>query len=820
MSWKDCATAIRTAAGRDLSDDQVADIFEAVDRRRKAIEASGKVDALDQRVMLAATEAADAVRVEAALTRKHAALGVMARDRVTRQVEQHVAAGMSYRRAVLAVFEGTTRGITEGRKSVASTKLAYEAKFVGGMMADVAREVPHAERMLRDREFLDDVVREMTELRDGGAPGRTGNADARKVAAIFGRRAEESRADLNRLGANIGKLDGWAGAQIHDADKIARLAADDWARAVLPKLDLDRTFPGLTGPEVDRALRNVWENIVFQPERSAEGPSAPGVKRPFNVARALERHRVLHFKSADDWLGYSRDFGSGHIFDGMVAHQSRAALNAAQMEILGPNPGATLDNVLDALRRRVDVDDRIPATEKAATKATLADDPGTAIGIAQRIASGAAMIPRSQTMADVAGTIRAVESMAKLGGAVISSITDLPTAVVNLRFNGMTFGEAVRGQIGEFFQGRGKGEQRELAYLLGEGFDGVIGHIVSPWVAADSAPGAMQSTMTTFFRWSGLTWWTDANRAAAARVLSAHLGRQSDKAWDGLAPRMQNVLNQHGVDAGMWDTIRASVRTIDGRKYVVPGIADRDADLALRRYYADEAQSSVLEADAATQRFTTGGLQRGTVAGEALRFIMQFKAFPIAFTQKTLGRAWQGAEGGAYAGGAHIGTLISGLMVLGYAAMSAKDAIRGYEPREFLDERGNPRLKTVLASLLQSGGAGIYGDFLFGEASRSGNSGLENLAGPALSDAARFLALFQRARNGEAGAGDALTAGLATTPFANLFWLRPGLDYLILNEARETLSPGYLARQDARRRKDFGQAPLIAPSDRMALDLF
>lgn len=819
MSWKDCALAIRTAAGRDLSDDQVADIFEAVDRRRRALEATGKIDSLDQRVTQAAAEVADTVRIEAALARKHAALSVIARDRVTRQVEAHVDAGMSYRRAVLAVFEGTTRGITDGRKSIAATKLAYEAKHVGGMMADIARDVPHAERMLRDREFLDDVVREMVELREGGAPGRTGNADARKVAAIFADHAERSRQDLNRLGANIGKLDGWAGAQIHDADKIARVRPEEWARAVLPKLDLERTFPDATGPEVDRALRNIWENIVFQPERmAAEEPS--GVKRPFNVARALERHRVLHFKTADDWLAYSRDFGHGHIFDGMVAHQSRAALNAAQMEILGPNPGATLDGVLDALRRRVDVDDRIAPADKAAEKAKLADDPGTAIGIAHRIASGAAMIPRSQTMADVSGTIRAVESMAKLGGAVISSITDLPTAVVNLRFNGMSFGEAITGQIGEFLKGRGRAEQRELAYLLGEGFDGVIGHIVSPWVAADSAPGAVQSVMTTFFRWSGLTWWTDANRAAAARVLSAHLGRQADTAWEGLPARMQNVLNVHGIDAAMWDTIRASTREIDGRRYVVPGLADRDADLALRRYFADEAQSSVLEADAATQRFTTGGLQRGTVAGEAIRFIMQFKAFPIAFTQRVLGRAALGAEGGSHAGVAHIGTLLAGLTVLGYAAMSAKDAIRGYEPREFMDERGNPRLKTIAAALVQSGGAGIYGDFLFGEASRSGNSVLETVAGPTAGSAARFVTLWQRARNGEASGADGLTAALGSTPFANLFWLRPALDYLAINELRETLSPGYLARQDQRRRKDFGQDPLIAPSDRMALDLF
>lgn len=822
MSWKTCAAAVRQAAGRDLSDDQVQDIFERAQLKQRALEASGQIDGLDARLREAVAADADALRVQAALARKHAALSVIARDRAVAHVERLLPAmkpkliGNKYRDAVLALFEGTTKGVEGARASISATKLAYEGRFVGGMMGRIAREVPHAEGMLRDRAFLDDVVREMTQ------PGSTRNSDAAKVGRIFADAAEESRADLNRLGANIGKLDGWAGAQIHDADKIGRVAPEQWVEAVLPRLDLARTFPDLDEAGARRALGKVWENIVFERERGdAPDATGSGFKGPVNVARALERHRVLHFKSADDWLSYSDQFGQGHIFDGMIAHQSRAALNAAQMEILGPNPGATLDAVLDTLRRRVDVDDAIPADQKKAVKDTLRTG-NTAIGSAFNVASGATMIPVNRTMADVGGGIRAWQSLSKLGGAVISSVTDLPVAIVNLRFNGMTFPEAAGGQVREFLKGRGRAEQREIAYLLGEGFDGAIGHLTSPFVANDGAPGAMQSMLTTFFRWTGLSLWTDSQRAGVARVLSAHLGKQAGREFGQLDARLQNVLRQHDITPETWDVIRTQgLRQVNGKPYILPGqIEDRAADLALRRYYADEAASSVLEADAATQRFTTGGESRGTAKGEAIRFIMQFKAFPVAFTQRVLGRAVQGGAEGTSAGAAHIGTLIAGLTIMGYAAMTAKDAIRGYEPREVTDEDGNPRLATILAALVQGGGGGIYGDFLFGEVSRSGNSALENLAGPALSDAARWFNLARRARDGDAKAADALTAALGSTPFANVFYARPALDYLILNELRETLNPGYLARQDQRRREQFGQDPLIAPSDRMALDLF
>jgi adenine/guanine phosphoribosyltransferase-like PRPP-binding protein len=1085
MSWRDCADAVRAAAGRELSDDQVADIFERAQARRQALEAEGRLDLLDDRLRDAVKADADALRVEAALARKHAALSVIARDRTVRHVTGLVDAGLSYAKAVEALLEGTMRGVAGGRASVNATRMAFEARYTGGMLARVVREVPHAEGMLRERAFLDDVVREMIELREGGTPGGTRNRDAATVARIFADAAEQSRRDLNRLGANIGKLDGWAGSQVHDGDKIAAVSKEEWVAAVLPRLDLARTFDGaLDDAGAQRALGQVWENIVFQRERAGErpDPAGTGFRGPVNVARALERHRVLHFKSADDWLAYNERFGSGHIFDGMVGHQSRAALNASLMQVLGPNPGATLDAVLDTLRRRVDVDERIAPADKAGVKAKLSLVQGTRAEVAFRIASGAAMIPVNRTMADIGGTIRAWQALSKLGGASISAVGDLATAVVNLRFNGLSFGEAAGGQVREMLGGIGSGERRELAFLLGEGFDGMVGHMTSPYVAADGAPGVMQSLLVGFFRWTGLTWLQDAGRAGVARLLSANLGEAADKPLAELEPRVRHVLGLHGIDAATWDAVRAAgVREVNGRRYLVPdglaekiaaAMADREAgatlirsnapprtpwpadfpqvvhhgindirsyarhgeakagdkgaarevvgaivkparlealrqqvagqdvvlafpagrnavpaayaervaealgatlapqratgegrtlagaatrlgrrrtfegevvagrayllvddvvtqggtladlrahieakggrvvgatalqasganarlapdaallaklraksgeaetwwldtfgagwdtltdsearallayadagairnavaarqqretagmanrrredagfraELALRRYFADEAMSAVLEADAAAQRWTTLGQARGTLAGEAARMLMQFKGFPIAFTQRVLGRAAFGGEGGRTAGAAHVGGLVAGLAVMGYVAMTAKDAIRGYEPRELVDKDGQPRLKTLLAALVQGGGAGIYGDFLFGEVNRIGNAPLENLAGPFASDAARWVRLAQQARDGDARAADALNATLGSTPFANVFYARPVLDYLILEALRDALSPGWRSRMDARRRKEFGQDPLVPASDRIAFDLF
>jgi hypothetical protein len=212
----------------------------------------------------------------------------------------------------------------------------------------------------------------------------------------------------------------------------------------------------------------------------------------------------------------------------------------------------------------------------------------------------------------------------------------------------------------------------------------------------------------------------------------------------------------------------------------------------------------VIESDAQARRMLIRGTQGGSVTGELTRYLAQFKAFPVAFTNRVLGRAVMGyGPGERMLQGRNMGVLIAGLMVAGYASIVAKDAGRGQQPRD------PTKPATWLAVLAQSGGAGIYGDFLFGQASRFGNSTLETLAGPTLGTGASLANLATKLRDGDAKAGEVLHTALQNTPFVNLWYARPVLDFLVLNALREALSPGFLKRQQDARRKDYGQDRLF-----------
>jgi hypothetical protein len=380
--------------------------------------------------------------------------------------------------------------------------------------------------------------------------------------------------------------------------------------------------------------------------------------------------------------------------------------------------------------------------------------------------------------------------------------------------------------------GRPKNEQAEISYLLGEGFDGLIGHIVSPAAAVDGPVGKLSKMQETFFRWNGLSWWTDIQRASAGRMISAEMGMRAKTAFADLPANYRHVLGLHGITEPKWEAIRqAQFREINGNTYVTPermrdlpddavaglgrtaDAARHDLEMSLRRFFADETSYGVIETDARSRRSTTWGTRPGTMAGESLRFIMQFKGFPIAFAQRTMGRAAFGFRQGARLEQvAHIGTMLAGLTMAGYAAMTMKDFTRGYwPPRDPTDPH------TWGAAFVQGGAAGIYGDYLFSRVSRFGGGPLETLLGPTVGAGSGLVDLILKARDASVSSdeqvklADWLNYATQNTPFVNLYYVRPALDFLFLNSLHEVATPGYIRKTESKRLSQYGQRMMVKP---------
>ncbi len=632
--------------------------------------------------------------------------------------------------------------------------------------------------------------------------------DAVAIARIIHKAQEVARIDANNAGAWIGKLSGWITRQSHDPWKLSKLGQRAWVEAVLPRLDWGK-MEAQHGAITDRAtwLAETWTNLAGGVHLKSPGAETDsGFRGPGNLAKRMSQERVLHFNSADDWSSYNEQFGMGNLREAVMRGLRQSAGNTALMRVLGPNPEVTYKRLVDALRRDV----RASSDIKAMTNFETATAEAGWLSRRMDEVSGKANIAVNALWARRSANIRAVQSMAKLGGAVLSSMNDVATYASELSYQGRGFLSGISEALGAITRGRATGERREILSSLGVFFDSLTAEITRTGSLDESMGGMTSRALQTFFKWNGLNWWTETLRGSAALSMSHNLALNAGKRFGDLMPELQRALTLFDITAKDWDLMRSTGMRFDesGVPFMVADdLAPKQAD-KLRRYIVDRAQTAVLEPDTDARAMLRQGTRPGTINGELLRFIAQFKGYGVGFARQVLGREIYGRAGGTGFDGPIYGVsrLIVASTVFGYAAMTTKDMLKGKSPRDPHDP------KTYLKAFTQGGGAGIYGDFIFGEFNRMGQSPTESLAGPTVGTAADMVKLWSKGVRGDADFGDGLRLLQQNTPFLNLFYARPLLDYLILYDMQEMIAPGTLRRMEQRAQQQNGQTFLYSPA--------
>ncbi|EKT4522802.1 hypothetical protein QEM13_002045 [Pseudomonas putida] len=839
-----CADAVRAAAG-DMESSEIQEIFQLLRGRTQEILAREGALSSEQAALRAADELAKQAEHASIIEKRNALLNIRARARLVSLVRDQFADRPDL--GVESFLVGTNLARQGSRLSVAAEQKALGDAYIGGLLSDLERAdlVGVLAKGDSDQDIADALWRIGKEL-----DTKDLNPQVVEIAKIIQKYQEGARIDANRAGASIGKMPGYIARQSHDSEKIGAAGFDRWAQEILPRLD-PMTFRGEGDPQA--FLRGVYDGLVSGDHLKSQTDVKPsGFRGPANLAKKLSQERVLHFRDGVAWHEYNQLFGTGNLREAVLRGLDLSGQNTALMRRLGTNPEANLNMALDVIR-----DDLVKAGDPKA-RANFNDARRGAIANRFKEVSGQTRIPGNATQARVAANVRAWQSLSKLGGALLSSFTDLPVAASEMKYQGRSFLGSLAEMGAGLLKGRGSAEQRQILSAYGVYADSMRGEIMRRFSADDSIGGKMSRGMSQFFRLNGLSWWTDANKASAGLMMAHHLAQNKGKAWGSLNSDFKRALSLYDLDAGKWDLLREmDMRMADGRDYMTPdGIAAisderigqylaernrpvsagsiretrQDLERSLRAYVNDRVTYAVLEPDARTRSIMNQGTQPGTVPGDLLRFITQFKSFPAAYMQKTLGRELYGrgytptALGKSFRGGRDLiqalrngngerlalAQLILWTTAFGYLSMASKDVAKGREPRPADDP------KTWLAAMVQGGGLGIFGDYLFGEANRFGNTALESAAGPTLGTAADLVNLWARAKEGDDTAATALRLAQNNTPFMNLFYTRIALDHLFLFSVQEALNPGSLRRTEERIRTENGQEFLIRPSQSYA----
>jgi len=721
---------------------------------------------------------------------------------------------------VEAILVGIQKFSKITRDSIGAKQDTIEVVEVNRLITEINKLGDNAWRDFSEGQMDIEIMQEMVGI-------TTGVKQAKDIAMILKKYQNSWRNRLNDLGANIGLLDDWITRTTHNtekmanASKISKIIGDNrtaWVEFIKGRLDIPRTFANVSDPaQIDNILGDIYNSIMSGDHLKHGGTNSVYGTR--NVTNRLNASRVLHFKDVQARQEYNVAFGEPSLKESVMGVLSNSARNIAIMQELGTNPKDTLNKILALLRKKYkDQDSKITRQLNLKTfENQFKEIDGSINGIG------------NQTLATISMGVRTLQNTGKLGLATITSFGDLAQYMGTTSFQG-------RGLFSGLFEalnGLFKTNDRAAMEVLQTTSNSIHSFMGNKYGAANDTWGTMGKIQNTFFKWNTLNGWISSLKSSMAVGLSRHYGMQTELKFSDLSIRERNFLTLYGIDDGKWNMLR-SIKTLDveGKRYMtaegVNELSDsvinayvgkklsqreirnfkQDLEITWRNVLVDQTMHGTPEPDAAIRAITNQGLEKGTPMGETIRFVMQFKSFPISIWKKIIGRELYsyGPDDSRLAKVSGLASLLMLSTFWGYIAMSAKDMIKGRSPRD-------PNKKsTLVQAFAQGGGAGIYGDFLINELQNEyGNGIFETALGPTASDIKKIFDIVQSMNDPKKAGKKFVQLAEGNVPFLNLYYTKTAYDYLIGYQVKEYLDPGFFRRMRDKHEQQRGQSYYLKP---------
>lgn len=804
-----CIQAVQAAAGRTLTaaeikkiDDKLAATMRSLARQDPAWQSK----TADQRVIEAAQQAMNDIQQEAALKVQRAQLQIVKTASMENRVGDLMANYAIGRSKALVREMDLTSSYIEGIKRENMSHLMD--------LLDAVESRQGASLGRRGLMFLFDaqnpaMTRDLATEIFENASGSTGNKMAQNAARAWLDTIENMRQRFNNAGGDVGKLDYGYLPQPHDQGRVRgsgdNAARDKWVQSVLPLLDRSRYVledgSRMPDAQVIDLLNGAWKTISTGGLNKME----PGKGGTGNAARANagSESRQIHFKDAQSYLSYMGEYGGGSMYDAMLGHIGGLSRDIGLVERYGPNPAQQMRLQFDLAEQA----DNGLKRSFGMTPQSYWD-----------VVSGKTGMAENGNLAQIAQDARNIQVFGKLGGAVLSSLTDVGTYFVTTGFNKLSYWQALK-NIGKQFDG----DTRDFLTMHGIIAESMVSNL-NRWSGDHIRNNWSGRLANSTMKLSLMNVWTDTLRRAFSMTMMNGLGKLAKTDWAGLSEWDRSHLVRKGITEADWQVIRAGKLTnYQGTDFLTPeairASGDARADEVVAKVLGlitDESEYAVVNPDLATKTMTSGGGEsRGTVRGELARSVMQFKSFPIAMISRHWRRMLESPQGldGAPAVAnrlAYGAAMMVSLTALGAIAFQNKQMVQGKDPVDMTTP------KFWMRAMAQGGGLGIVGDFLLTDPTENPGdataNAIKNVAGPTVGsvfDIGYKLGVenvYEAAAGKDAHFGaEFLRTSRGHLPYVNLWYAKAALDHAGLHALQENLSPGYLSRMQQRARKDWDQ---------------
>lgn len=659
------------------------------------------------------------------------------------------------------------RQLVEWSQSSKATAIRATQEFLeGSYLRDISDLVLATKRRTftggtttRSKALTRNVVRELK-------GEHTGDLKAKDFAAAVQSTIERARREFNAAGGEIGKLEGYDLPHHWNRNKVASVTADrfaadmydeiDWSRII--DRDTEQPFTASTREARVEFLKRVHENIRTGGAATRE-PS--GMPVGTSLGKRHADHRVLHFNSADGWMKLDQMYGDGDPMAAITGHLSIMARDTAIMRTLGPNPRSTLEYLRQAAVKLAndrpwkpnysfDINGKRISPYSSAEQEVAATFAHTNRML--DLVTGAANRAEMDVFANImSNTVQPMLVSSQLGGAMLSAVGDTGFVGMASRHIGMKPSKVVFRMLGTVAESladtginlasMGKVQRDRTARKFAR-----LGIISESLVATgvtqgrmlgeNGGPGFWQNMSEFTMRASGLTAWTDIGRANFKAETFGHLAENADQAWDAMDPWLRdNMLSPAGITPDEWDIIRATPLFAHPRDaeatFLIPDDIRRRTDLdpdqaltlAIKLGGAIENQKEFAVPSASLR--ARAGVQQakpGTAMGELQRSVLMYKNYPLTLMHNQLGRVLFHKVRGNRIG--NIAMFASLTTLAGALSIQLKEIRNGRDPRDMTEG------KFWAAALIQGGGLGLFGDFLYSTENRFGGGWAASVGGP------------------------------------------------------------------------------------------
>lgn len=561
-------------------------------------------------------------------------------------------------------------------------------------------------------------------------------AKGAQLRKVLDELADEYRAE----GGNMGEIKNWL-PQIHNSAALREMGETDWINYISRSLDWDEITDdfgyklfsnsefneaGELSDEAYKFLQDVYKTLSTDGANKVASKGEQGgsmIKGAGSISTRRGHSRVLHFKSTKDQLEYSKRLGVDDPFASVLNHIETMSRDISIMKELGPNPDSYISNVTMRLSDKEKIHPHVDRMYKVLTGRTSM--------------TGA----ESESFKLYKGSLGYLRA-AHLGSAVIPAVGDVTFNLLQHRFSGLGLDKAMKEYLTPSYKGAdGKAlaiaDQYTFEYAQGSALNRFLddgSFIMGGKSRAERIGEWGQNASNLVMRGSGLSWWTEMGKNTMMASAVSKTGALHGRSWKHLIenhPDFVDAMKRYGgITEADWKVINKAKPTPahgSGVPLITPDeILDADDEMAKEvaikfGAYIDRLRKlSTNEPTLKTKGVTTWGAESGT-AGRALAdSIGMYRAFPISMWNNYIREMMtRNVLMGAKTGTVELGGFMIASLMMGYGVLVAKDAAKGKTARDF-DAR---------EAMLQSGGLGIFGDFVVQDQSRFGQSVTETIAG-------------------------------------------------------------------------------------------